>query len=141
VALAALQDPSRVATLFPPRDAPLRPRFLLVLRFLPVALPAHVEHRGGRSTTSQAGFLQAVLSRDFHAHVIPVVGVLAVVSSSRDPFHHAGVFPHLRVPVLDLRRDDRRPFATGVELPDYAAWVQLGVPRWGAFAAFFHRGV
>lgn len=52
VALAAFQDPSRVAPLFPPRDASLRPRLLLVLPFLPVALRPHVAHRVGRSTTS-----------------------------------------------------------------------------------------
>jgi len=70
-----------------------------------------------------------------------VVGVLAVVPSSGDPVHDAGVFRYSRVPVLDGDDGAGRAFAAGAELPDCAAWVQLGVPRWGAFAAFFHRWV
>ncbi|KAG4963254.1 hypothetical protein JHK84_040338 [Glycine max] len=67
VALAALQDPAPVAAMFPPWDVSLWSCFLLVLCFLPLAFPSHVENCARRPTTSYTVEMESRFDISLHS--------------------------------------------------------------------------
>ncbi|MED6183223.1 hypothetical protein PIB30_036012 [Stylosanthes scabra] len=70
--LAAIQDSIPMAPLLPARHAPLGARVLLVLRVLPLTIPAHVPYNTVGAATAEAGVLPGVQPLDRGVHVVPV---------------------------------------------------------------------
>ncbi|TKY55792.1 Elongation of fatty acids protein 3 [Spatholobus suberectus] len=142
VVLAALQDPLLVAPLLPPRNPPLRPRLLLVLHLLPLALPPHVAHSPRHPATSQAVFFPALQPLHLCLHVVSMARVLAVVSGPRNSLHDARVRHHLQVPVLDRHRVPQCVLPLHAQLPSRVARLQRGLPCRRVLTTFlFQRGV
>lgn len=139
--LAPLQDPLPVVPLLPTRNPSLGSGILLVVSILLDPIPPHATRLLHRPTTSQAGFLPALQPLHPDLHVVPLAGVLPVVSGPGHHHHDVGLFRRVRVPVLDGNRIAQRVLSVRVELPDGALGLQPGMPRWGPVAALLQGRV
>ncbi|KAK8957738.1 hypothetical protein KSP39_PZI000260 [Platanthera zijinensis] len=128
-----------LAALFSGRHSPLRPRFLLVLRLLPLPVPPPSPELLLHPPPPAQRLLPSVCPLRPRMHVVPLARVLAELSGAGHPLRHAGARRRVRVPVLGGRGAAGGGWGGvrgGAWVPAGGAVLQPGLPFWGDSAAF-----
>lgn len=129
-------DTFSMASLFPTRHTPLRPRVLLVIHLLPLAVPPRSTNHLHNFTPAKAVLLHAFQPLNLNLHVISMARIFSIISSDCNSSHHFSLLRRVRVPILDCYRSAERVFSVRRKLPDGVVELQSTVPRRCAIAAF-----